>query len=457
MKIGIAAVIIIFSTILASLTAYFFAGPAADPQKKEISTNVLPELITPEPPIGDLSGMRIQAVPQANTADLDNREQESISPDLKTVIQDCVKTKNSAGCLDAYFKKILEKKKAKIVLADIDSLQSRDESIRLQCHEIVHAVGRETFQKAGAISAAFQECDQTCHSGCFHGAVERFLKGPGALGYGTGNEEGHLSEKEIQSRIVSACSPNEPVNLRFQCLHGLGHAVVFFLDYDLIKGLSWCDALPGGLWSQRSCWGGAFMENITAAEKSKRFLSKTDSHFPCSVIDEKYKDECYMMQTSRMLEMGLGDVGIADECEKAGPYRLTCMQSFGRDKSNDARVGKYAEVAGLCSSLELETDKEACIRGVSYALIDNTWDGKYAFPFCEALAPLEARPADSGTADATGVLPLTGIEKNGETRYCYGVSINYLISSILVKKTDILAGCTRFVPVSDICREIAGK
>ena len=175
------------------------------------------------------------------------------------------------------------------------------------------------------------------------------------------------------------------------------------------------------------------MENITASDKSKRFLSKTDEHFPCSVVDEKYKNECYVMQTSRMFEMGLSVNQVIEECKKAGGQRLRCMQSLGRDKSNDARAGDPAEVSKICASLEAESDKNSCIVGTSYALADNTWDGRYVFPFCESL------------------------EKDEEKRYCYNITVNYLKTSLVVSKNKVLDDCKTFVPASPICREEVQK
>ena len=204
------------------------------------------------------------------------------------------------------------------------------------------------------------------------------------------------------------------------------------LSYNLFKSLSWCVHLKTS-WDQSSCWGGAFMENITASDKSKRFLSKTDYHFPCSVVEERYKNDCYVMQTSRMFEMGLSANQVIEECKKAGSYRLRCMQSLGRDKSNDARAGSHAEVSKICISLNIESDKNSCVTGVSYALADNTWDGRYVFPFCESF------------------------EKDGDKEYCYKVSVNYLKTSLVVEKSKVLEGCSSFVPASKICVEEANK
>ena len=102
-----------------------------------------------------------------------------------------------------------------------------------------------------------------------------------------------------------------------------------------------CDSLAEE-WSRNSCYGGVFMENVFNATPETRDLSPTDYHYPCDKLTTKYRGECYVMQTSRMTEMGLGTEAIFKECEKAGEFGEQCMLSIGRDLSNDVRFGDAA-------------------------------------------------------------------------------------------------------------------
>jgi hypothetical protein len=58
---------------------------------------------------------------------------------------------------------------------------------------------------------------------------------------------------------------------------------------------------------------------------------------------------------------------------------------LGRDLSNDSRLGQTQAAAKKCELAKDDT-RLACVRGVVYALIDNTWNGRYALPFCAALS-----------------------------------------------------------------------
>jgi hypothetical protein len=82
--------------------------------------------------------------------------------------------------------------------------------------------------------------------------------------------------------------------------------------------------------------------------------------------------------------MGLSLPGLFAECARADAYRGDCVQSIGRDLANEARIQPPRGTAAKCELARGE-DRQACIRGLLYALIDNTWDGSYAFPFCAAL------------------------------------------------------------------------
>ena len=205
--------------------------------------------------------------------------------------------------------------------------EAEDPEFRRDCHPVVHAIGRETYRLKGNIHDSFSACDQTCHSGCYHGSVERFLRGDNIYA----QIDKHPSTAELKQKAAVACDPNIALRLRFQCLHGLGHALLFFSRYQLAQSLGVCDVLPDS-WSQSSCYGGVFMENVFNATPETRDLSPTDYHYPCNQLAAKYRGECYVMQTSRMTEMGLSTDQVFQECGKPAtivslaphPSAVTC-------------------------------------------------------------------------------------------------------------------------------------
>jgi hypothetical protein len=342
-------------------------------------------------------------------------------------LKGCLKGPGTAEFLDRLYREAFNKHSTDEALRDIQRFEAQDEDLRRDCHPVVHAIGRETFRLKGNIHDAFSACDQTCHSGCYHGSVERFLRGEDIYS----QTDKHPSQSELKQKAATACSSDAPTRLRFQCLHGLGHALMFFSRYQLKPSLEACDGLPDP-WSQSSCYGGVFMENAFNATPEKRDVSATDYHYPCTAVAAKYRRECYLMQTSRMVEMGLSTERLFEECEKAGDYGTACALSIGRDLSNDARVGKIRPVAQKCE-LVAGSHRLACMRGVIYALVDNTWDGRYALPLCGAFS------------------------QEGDHRICIKETIAYLTAVFEKPAEEVANECVRYSVQSGYCNEIPAR
>lgn len=270
------------------------------------------------------------------------------------------------------------------VLADLDTLQKAHLAFRTHCHDMAHVLGRLWIAQGRSVADGFARGSNICHSGFFHGMVERVMRGEAAAAA----EPEHIAPDELRAKIPAVCTAeslgSESRNLRFQCLHGLGHAVVFSLVYRVPLALELCDLLPDS-WSRESCYGGVFMENITGLDRARRMLRTGDPHYPCSVVSSPYRKACYLMQTSWMLEDGLDTDRVAAACRTAGRYRLPCFRSLGRDLSPRVRESGPSGLAELCMSLPSDERKE-CVLGALYALADHTWDGTYAYPFCAAFS-----------------------------------------------------------------------
>jgi len=241
------------------------------------------------------------------------------------------------------------------------------------CHQTAHRAGRMSLDLLG--TSVFKECTLSCHSGCFHGATEAYFKK-----YGSSNLKENLN-------TLCADTTDKPF-YNHQCLHGMGHGLLAWTNYELPEALETCDLLSAG---QASCWTGAFMENVVtelAGEGADEHVTKyksSDPHFPCTVVDDKYKDTCYFLQTSRMLQLfGTDYKKIADECAKAPvPYRRNCFESMGRDVSSTYRATPARSIQE-CGHASQE-HRISCLNG---AVQDALWDisgADTAITFCTLL------------------------------------------------------------------------
>jgi plastocyanin len=247
------------------------------------------------------------------------------------------------------------------------------------CHQAAHSAGRFAFEIFD--EKAFQTCSAECHSGCYHGATESYFRV-----HGTAN---------LAEDLAVICGSEQNPFLSHQCYHGVGHGLMAFADYELFEALANCDLLPQG---QESCYTGVYMENVVGglAPTVGHFTDylSDDPHFPCNVVDEKYKPSCYFYQTSRMVQLFNYDFGlVAEACGEIDlSLQQNCFESMGRDVGGVHFTDNPGAILD-CGSAPAGDPRIWCLNGA----VQNTfWDPTgqdQALDFC---ALLEAEPEKAG-------------------------------------------------------------
>lgn len=232
---------------------------------------------------------------------------------------------------------------------------------KVDCHQEAHYVGRIAFKLEG--KGVFKKPDYSCHSGYLHGAMEAFIA--------------QVGQKDLISEVSKLCSGFSTNFSNFECLHGIGHGLMAYEDYDIPAALGLCKKL-GSDYQRSSCYGGIFMENIMVDEGRgavaghKTNWVSSDPQFPCSGVDQDYhiQFECYQMQTSRMLHMFNYNFSlIAEECLKT-PKNMTqvCFRSMGRDVAGQT-LRDPEKIVNLCKTTPTDYFR-SCIRGALNVIID---------------------------------------------------------------------------------------
>lgn len=243
----------------------------------------------------------------------------------------------------------------------------------LSCHDRAHEVGRFAYEING--SASFRLCSSQCHSGCYHGATEAFFRDKGTA--------------NLTENLETVCQGDLNKFFRHQCIHGIGHGLMAWSNYELYEALHACDTLEGSN-QQSSCWTGVFMENIVGglAKETGHFSTyvNNDPHYPCNKVLEKYKGSCYFLQTSRMLQLFQGDFAkIAASCQQAlEQYRISCFQSMGRDVGGTSKHDIHLAIQ-KCQNAPEGIYRTECLGG---AVQDTFWDPsgrEEALSFCALL------------------------------------------------------------------------
>ncbi len=278
------------------------------------------------------------------------------------------------------------------------------------CHQPAHLAGRFAYELFN--EKAFQTCSAECHSGCYHGATEAYF-----------NEHGTA---DFAKNIGVICGPITNPFFNHQCIHGIGHGLTAWSSYDLPEALKGCDQLPNG---KESCYSGVFMENIvgglaaseatgdkTKDEHITTYLS-ADPQFPCTAVEEQYKNACYFYQTSRMVQLFAGDFSkVAAACNAAPKaYQSVCFQSMGRDVDGVNRTNPKQAIKE-CANAPAGSLRRDCLTG---AVQDTFWDPSgqdLAISFCSLLTDREEKQScyDTILSRASQVLP----ETSQRTAFC---------------------------------------
>ncbi len=273
----------------------------------------------------------------------------------------------SAAKNDAKLRDIIARIGPKSAMAEL--LNDSGGGALVDCHQESHNIGRIAYEVFGAI--AFADGNAACHSGYYHGAIESFL-----YKNGTAN---------LVQNIKTICDSFGTSFGRFECLHGIGHGVMAYENYDLPGAIKICASLEND-YDRSSCYGGMFMENIVTAQGSgagavheTEWANKSDPYFPCESIGGGYdlRYQCYQMQTSWMLTIFNYDFDrVKDAClEAPTDMRLVCFKSFGRDAAGHT-LRDVDKITAICVKVSYHDEYyKECVNGAVNVIIDFWGDG----------------------------------------------------------------------------------
>ncbi len=257
-------------------------------------------------------------------------------------------------CYMGYYQGLVRVSGSSVAFKDLRKRYESDSYVVAQCHQLTHIIGRTVALRYNDVALAYQEGDNFCWSGFYHGVMETVAQ--------------KLGPKKIVGQINTICA-NVPGKDKysfeyFNCVHGLGHGLMAISDNELPKSLSDCEKLVGS-WEQSSCYGGVFMENVMAdnREHVTKYLDPKRPLYPCDSIDDKYQSDCYLMQTSYMMKVTKSDFPrIFELCVGAGKYKDICWQSLGRDASGST-VSDIQRTHDICELGRSFEQKSNCIVG----------------------------------------------------------------------------------------------
>ena len=290
------------------------------------------------------------------------------------------------GCLAARYEVLTRVSGSKAALADLAEQRTTNGYLIAACHQLTHVVGRTAGQIHGPV--AFTQGSELCSSGYYHGVTEAVMM--------------NIGEEYILDQAQAVCATHRERHgysfLHYNCVHGMGHGFMAVFGTDVFRSLSGCDVLTDP-WEQHHCYGGVFMENLTAMDNPSRpskDLRPDEPLYPCTAVQERYKGDCYVKQTAYAVYVRNDDFGAVFKLclEDADiDFRAVCYQGIGGDaaiKSSKYVIGETAQSATIRQLCLLGPDNEArsnCVAGAVTTIVrDRAGDDRKVRALCHALA-----------------------------------------------------------------------
>lgn len=313
---------------------------------------------------------RASADPSASTTTVDNCAAK------KTITYTCYKTELTNA---------VKQGSPEAATALIKAQYSKTPYVKSQCHQLTHVIGRAALAKYGSVADTFAHGDQYCWSGYYHGAMEEI-----AILHG----RSYIVDNANTLCVPIAAAKSRYSFYHFNCVHGMGHGFMEALNNNLFTSLGACDKMIDD-WERTSCYGGVFMQNIMnvqspdeTVDHKSAYLKADQPMYPCIAVDQKYKEQCYLMQTSYALQVENYDFDKVFALCRDTPmaYRATCYQSLGRDASGQSISNVDTTTATCLKGSDYEAQSN-CIVGAAKDFVSYFHSDKQAKQLCASLPP----------------------------------------------------------------------
>lgn len=309
-------------------------------------------------------------------------------------LSECQKaTPANYQCYAKYFASLAYTQSVDKAFEIMQAAYETDAFVKAECHQLSHVVGRTAYVKTGSLQKAYANGNNFCWSGFYHGAIEHAIAKLGAN-----------TIRQNTATICQSFADREAYSFdHFNCVHGLGHGLMAIAGYNLFEGLTFCDATKSS-WEQESCYGGVFMENVMVASRgdgTSAYLDPQRPLYPCNEVGQAYKQQCYLMQTSYILQHnGYDFAQTFAECAKADEgYEATCYQSAGRDASGSTNSDVARTIANCRQAPEANTTAlHNCMLGAVRDFVSYYHSDQQANQLCDAFGGDLSAPCRSEVA-----------------------------------------------------------
>ncbi|HEU4424756.1 MAG TPA: hypothetical protein VFR67_19700 [Pilimelia sp.] len=294
-------------------------------------------------------------------------------------------------CFQQHYQALVAGSGVAAAMTDMKDAYEKSEFVKGNCHQLVHVVGRAAGDKFGDVAKAYADGDNFCWSGYYHGVMESILTKIGVA--------------EVKTKLNTICagiSTDQKYSFyHYNCVHGLGHGVMAVNNNELFDALTTCDSLTDW-WERESCFGGVFMENIMSEfnpDHETKYLKTDDLMYPCNAVNQTYKQQCFLMQTSHALQVtGYDFDRVFALCDKVeSGFRPTCYQSLGRDASGNT-ISDAIRTRDICMRGRDFDARSNCIVGAVKDFVSYYHSQEAGEKLCATLTDTAIRELCTSTA-----------------------------------------------------------
>lgn len=284
----------------------------------------------------------------------------------------------TTNCIKQRYQRLTLSKGPKAAFTTLKAEYNTNDTVHAYCHALAHVIGRTEADVSKNIDDAYAHGDNFCWSGYYHGVMESLVQ--------------RIGKQNITAKLPTICAElkkDKPYSFyHFNCVHGLGHGIMDVNKSELFTSLTTCDILQD-TWEQESCYGGVFMENVMDEVNSGHitaYLKDDQPMYPCTAVDEKYKEQCYLMQTSHALRLANNDFAtVFAECAGVDSNFVdVCYQSLGRDASGTTSSTVETTKAN-CMWGPTQDARANCVTGAVKDFISYYSSDKQATQLCNSL------------------------------------------------------------------------
>lgn len=244
----------------------------------------------------------------------------------------------------------MKQKNPRVALETLREKMKSNQAITRSCHDLVHEIGHAAYEKYDDFGQAMQYQDELCNSGYLHGIIEN-----------------HFSKSnDIFTTMNTVCNQYSPKSfIGWECLHGVGHGLMYFTENNLPKSISFCEEYAD-IFSRQTCINGVFMENFNVDQKLhvSKYLDANNPMSPCTQQKPKYKTDCYLYAPTYFLSLHKNEyLDALQWCKTAeDEFQLTCATGVGSQAIKE-NIANPKFVESLCMQGSRDATN-ACIAGM---------------------------------------------------------------------------------------------